>query len=97
MDYYGIGYSNIRLPNSSKSYVYRYNTKINTFPEEVYTLKPAKNTNFKYSYDLDEFHEPQNFIEGINQLFRNLVHNAKNIGNLFNKNKNQNMEINNVV
>ena len=66
-------------------------------PEEVYTLKPAKNTNFKYSYDLDEFHEPQNFIEGINQLFRNLVHNAKNIGNLFNKNKNQNMEINNVV
>ena len=36
MDYYGIGYSNIRLPNSSKSYIYKYNTRINTFPEEVF-------------------------------------------------------------
>ena len=27
MDYYGIGYSNIRLPNSSKSYIYRYDTE----------------------------------------------------------------------
>ena len=36
MDYYGIGYSNIRLPNSSKSYVYKYDARINTFPEEVF-------------------------------------------------------------
>jgi len=36
MDYYGIGYSNIRLPNSSKSYIYKYDTRINTFPEEVF-------------------------------------------------------------
>lgn len=36
MDYYGIGFSNIRLPNDSKSYIYKYNSKINTFPEEVF-------------------------------------------------------------
>ena len=24
MDYYGIGFSNIRLPNDSKSYIYKY-------------------------------------------------------------------------
>ena len=36
MDYYGIGFSNIRLPNDSKSYIYKYNTQINTFPEEVF-------------------------------------------------------------
>ena len=36
MDYYGIGYSNIRLPNSSKSYMYKYDSRINTFPEEVF-------------------------------------------------------------
>lgn len=36
MDYYGIGFSNIRLPNDSKSYIYKYNMKINTFPEEVF-------------------------------------------------------------
>lgn len=136
MDYYGIGFSNIRLPNSSKSYIYKYNTKINTFPEEVflheflhslernsveygytipelhdyqkygyqnekivgqkkwytdymncaittangniglpeqiYTLKPAKSGDFQYSYVLDSFQEPENIIEEIRQIFKNL-------------------------
>ena len=36
MDYYGIGYSNIRLPNDSNSYIYKYNSRINQFPEEVF-------------------------------------------------------------
>lgn len=36
MDLYGIGYSNIRLPNSSSSYIYTYDPYINTFPEEVF-------------------------------------------------------------
>lgn len=36
MDLYGIGFSNIRLPNSSSSYVYTYNSYVNTFPEEVF-------------------------------------------------------------
>ena len=156
MDYYGIGYSNIRLPNSSKSYVYKYDTKINTFPEEVflheflhslernaeeygyeipalhdyekygyknqnltgledwyrdymnknikttkgyiglpeqvYKLKPAKNTDFKYSYEIDEFHEPQNIIEEIKQLFTNVINNVQNIGKAYKNNLN--IEIN---
>ena len=159
MDYYGIGYSNIRLPNSSKSYTYKYDTKINTFPEEVFmheflhslertaeeygytipalhdyekygyksqkltglkewyknymnqnikttngyiglpekvfTLKPAKNLDFKYSYKIDEFHEPQNAIEQIEQLFKNVVYNAKNIKKLFEENQKLNIETNN--
>lgn len=36
MDLNGIGYSNIRLPNNSGSYIYTYNRYINTFPEEVF-------------------------------------------------------------
>lgn len=36
MDLEGIGYSNIRLPNSSRNYVYTYDYKINIFPEEVF-------------------------------------------------------------
>lgn len=36
MDYYGIGFSNIRLPNDKNSYIYKYNYRINTFPEEVF-------------------------------------------------------------
>ncbi len=143
MDYYGIGYSNIRLPNSSKSYIYKYDTRINIFPEEVllheflhslertseeygyeipalhdyekygyknknliglkdwykdymnkniktsngyiglpqevYALKPAKSSDFKYSYSIDEFYEPQNIIEEIRQLFKNIINNAENI------------------
>ena len=150
MDYYGIGYSNIRLPNSSKSYVYRYDTRVNTFPEEVflheflhslertsteygydipalhdyekygyknqnltglrdwykdymnsniktsngyiglpkevYKYKPAKSLDFNYSYKIDEFHEPQNIIEEIRQLFKNVTNNVKNIKNLQNEN-----------
>lgn len=147
MDYYGIGYSNIRLPNSSRSYIYKYNERINQFPqevflheflhslernakeygyeipelhdnqkygykndsltglrdwyedymnknirasgkyiglpEEIFELKPAKNSDFKYSYKLEEeFHEPQNIIEEIRQLFKNLVTNVKNIARL---------------
>ena len=141
MDYYGIGFSNIRLPNSSQSYIYKYDSRINTFPEEVliheflhslertleeydykipalhdnekygyktqkltglkywyidymnksikttseniglypevYTLKPAKNSNFEYSYKLNEFTEPENIIEEIRQIFKNLVNNLK--------------------
>lgn len=151
MDYYGIGYSNIRLPNSSKSYIYKYDTRINTFPEEVflheflhslertseeygytipalhdykkygyknqnltglktwyqdymnsdikvssgniglpkevYKLKPAKNSNFKYSYKIDEFQEPQNIIQEVKQLFKNIFQNVKNIKQLATNNK----------
>lgn len=142
MDYYGIGYSNIRLPNDSKSYIYKYNTKINQFPEEVflheflhtlernakeygferpelhdyekygykneqltgqkkwykdymnkniknsenkkiglpkeiYTLKPAKSSDFKYSYKMEEFKEPQNLVEEIQSIFKNFTRNIK--------------------
>ncbi len=133
MDYYGIGFSNIRLPNDSKSYTYKYKIGINEFPEEVflheflhslertakesgdeipalhdyekygytdeklvgqkkwymdymnkeiktdsgkiglpaeiYNMKPAKNSNFEYSYKLDVYKEPKNFIEEVQQVF----------------------------
>lgn len=139
MDYYGVGFSNIRLPNEKHNYIYSYDTRVNTFPEEVllheflhslernaqeygykipalhdnkkygyeekrliglknwyedymnhqvktmlgtvglpeeiYTLKPAKSSNFEFSYELNEFQEPDNIIEEIRQLFRNLFRN----------------------
>ena len=121
MDYYGIGFSNIRLPNDSKSYIYKYDRRINTFPEEVflheflhslernakeygytrpelhdyekygyqneiliglppevYTLKPAKNSNFEYSYVMKEvFKEPENIIEEMRELIANIVNKFK--------------------
>lgn len=137
MDYYGIGFSNIRLPNDSKSYIYKYNTKVNVFPEEVflheflhslertsgeygytipalhdykkygykeeslvgqkkwyidyinkdiitsagkiglskeiYSLKPAKNKNFDYTFKINEFKEPENIIEEVKSIFSKLI------------------------
>lgn len=143
MDYLGIGFSNIRLPNSEKSYTYKYDARINTFPEEVflheflhslertakeygferpelhdyakygyqeerfiglkkwyqdymnkniktqngmigldeaiYRLKPNHEDDFTYSYQMDEFKEPTNIIEKINQIFQKAVENVGNV------------------
>lgn len=35
MEYRGIGFSNIRLPDDDSNYIYKYDTRINLFPEEV--------------------------------------------------------------
>ncbi len=141
MDYLGIGFSNIRLPNTSKSYAYKYDTRVNIFPEEVfiheflhslernsqeygyerpalhdyekygykdeklvglknwykdymnceiktdngniglnkeiYRLKPNNEENFKFSYKLNEFEEPQNLIEEIRKILSKAINNAK--------------------
>ena len=59
MDYYGIGFSNIRLPNSSKSYIYKYDSRINQFPEEVFLhefLHSLERTAKEYGYEIPELH-----------------------------------------
>ena len=43
-------------------------------PEEIFTLKPAKNSNFEYSYKMEnEFKEPENIIEEIREFFGNIT------------------------
>lgn len=147
MDYLGIGFSNIRLPNSNKSYTYRYDARVNTFPEEVfiheflhsleriskeygydrpnlhdyakygykdekliglkkwyqdymnseiktnsgniglnkeiYSLKPNNQENFKFTYTLNKFNEPQNIIEEIKAIITKAINNLSmyNVGN----------------
>lgn len=64
MDYYGIGFSNIRLPNDSKSYIYKYNTRINTFPEEVFLhefLHSLERNAKEYGYDIPELHDYEKY------------------------------------
>lgn len=64
MDYYGIGFSNIRLPNDSKSYVYKYNTRANTFPEEVFLhefLHSLERTADEYGYDIPQLHDYEKY------------------------------------
>lgn len=64
MDYYGIGFSNIRLPNDSKSYIYKYNQRINTFPEEVFLhefLHSLERNAKEYGYQRPELHDYQKY------------------------------------
>lgn len=60
MDYYGIGFSNIRLPNSSKSYIYKYDRRVNQFPEEVFLhefLHSLERTAKEYGYSIPALHD----------------------------------------
>ena len=64
MDYYGIGYSNIRLPNSSKSYTYKYSQSINQFPEEVFLhefLHSLERTAKEYGYTIPALHDYEKY------------------------------------
>ena len=64
MDYYGIGFSNIRLPNEEKSYIYKYNTRVNQFPEEVFLhefLHTLERNAKEYGYERPELHDYEKY------------------------------------
>lgn len=65
MDYYGIGFSNIRLPNdSSKSYTYKYSPYVNTFPEEVFLhefLHSLERNLIEYGYEIPALHDNEKY------------------------------------
>ena len=64
MDYYGIGFSNIRLPNDARSYIYKYNTRINQFPEEVFLhefLHSLERNSEEYGYNRPELHDYEKY------------------------------------
>ena len=153
MEYRNIGFSNIRLPEDQNSYIYKFDPKVNLFPEEVliheflhtlernaseygeerpalhdytkygykseqlisikkwyedymnkeiktssgkiglpediYTKKPAKATDFTYSHAVNAFKEPENIIEEIN----NIIDKVKELfSSMKENNNNTNME-----
>lgn len=64
MDYYGIGFSNIRLPNDSKSYIYKYNNRINLFPEEVLLhefLHSLERNAEEHGYERPDLHDYEKY------------------------------------
>ena len=42
-------------------------------PEEIYTKKPAKASDFQYSRKLDLLKEPENIIEELNVIYKRIV------------------------
>lgn len=98
-DYGKYGYKNQNLTGLKNWYKDYMNKNIKSsngyigLPKDVYTLKPAKISDFKYSYKIDEFHEPQNIIEEIRQLLKNVINNVKNVSKILN-NETENLQEN---
>lgn len=73
-DYEEYNYTNDRYDGLRKWYIAYMNGTIQTdegyigLPSEIYTLKPAKSTDFVYSNKLNKLDEPKNIIEGINSV-----------------------------
>ena len=74
MDYLDIGFSNIRMPNDDNSYIYRYDSRINTFPEEVYiheflhTMERISEENgleFPYLHDNEKYGYQNQKVDGL--------------------------------
>ena len=64
MDYYGIGYANIRMSNAKNDYTYHYNYRANTFPEEVYLhefLHTLERNLMESGYEIPELHDYAEF------------------------------------
>lgn len=59
MEYRNVGFSNIRLPNSESNYIYKYDSRINIFPEEVFVhefLHTLERNAEEYGYERPELH-----------------------------------------
>lgn len=64
MEYRNIGFSNIRLPNSESNYIYKYDDRINTFPEEVFVhefLHTLERNAEEYGYERPELHDYEKY------------------------------------
>lgn len=82
MDYYGIGFSNIRLPNNSSSYLYKYNSNTNTFPEEVFVhefLHSLERNLNERNYNIPELHSYKTYgykndsTEGLKKWYKDYM------------------------
>lgn len=59
MDLYGIGFSNIRFASDDTNYIYNYNYRVNTFPEEVFMhefLHTLERTSEEHGYEIVNLH-----------------------------------------
>lgn len=60
MEYRGLGFSNIRLPDDDNNYVYKYDNRVNVFPEEVLIhefLHTLERNAEEYEYERPELHD----------------------------------------
>ena len=64
MEYRNIGFSNIRIPSDEDNYIYKYDPRINTFPEEVFLhefLHTLERNSKEYGYSRPELHDNEKY------------------------------------
>ncbi len=64
ISYQNMGFSNIRLPNSEKSYMYKYVTGVNEFPEEVFVhefLHTLERNAKEFDYERPALHDYEQY------------------------------------
>ena len=84
MDYYGIGFSNIRLPDDRNNAMYQYSSR-NTFPEEVFvheflhTLERNEQENgndIANLHDYEAYGYENNSVSGLQEWYRDYMQNT---------------------
>lgn len=87
IEYRGVGFSNIRVPNNEKSYMYKYVSGVNELPEEVFVhefLHTLERNAKENGYDRPQLHDYEKFgytnqkIVGLKQWYIDYMnHNIK--------------------
>ncbi len=82
MDYWGIGFSNIRMPDDENNYAYQYHYLINTFPEEVFIhefLHTLERNSKEYGYEVPALHDYNKYgyaearLEGLKKWYEDYM------------------------
>lgn len=97
MDLYGIGFSNIRLSNDGTNYVYHYDSRINTFSEEVFMhefLHTLERISKDCDYPIVDLHAYADYgysngIDGLSDWYEDYLR-----GNILDKTTNQYVGLN---
>lgn len=64
MDLYGIGFANIRFASKDTNYIYTYNSRINTFSEEVFIhefIHTLERTSKEHGYKTVDLHDYEKY------------------------------------
>ena len=82
MQYRGLGYSNIRLPDDDNTYLYKYDVRANIFPEEVFVhefLHTLERNADEYGYDRPvlhnnaEYNYPVEILVGLKKWYQDYM------------------------
>ena len=81
MEYHGIGYSNIRLPDNKSNYAYKYNNRFNTLERNSASYGfevPNLHDYIKYGYIEEKLEGQKKWY--IDYMNKNINYNGKKIG-----------------